>query len=189
MSFDIQNYPLENFWQFAHYHPLGAVFIGIGVFIILISICFILFNLVTVLKTVSNRINTFTVGKISFSLTDKSLKSTDLESMIQHVVSTNDEYRCTFETEAWKLLESKFLKDPYKSWQYAAVAVTIVNHNFAVEMKSSKGNIFIVVMCDDKGDYYFSLYTQEGIGSLDESKRLSNRFTTAAEIDMFLSRH
>ena len=190
MRFEIQNYPLENFWQFAHYHPVYAVFFEIGLFIILIAACFILYNLVNVLKNASNRLNTFTIGKMTFTLSDKALKSADIESMIHRSVLNNDESRRLFESEAWKLLDSKFLKDPYEKSQYAAVAVTILNHQLGVEMKSSKGIVYTVVMCDDNGEYYFSLYSQNvGEDTLDESKRLSNHFFTAAEIDMFLSKH
>ena len=189
MILDIQNDTLENFWQFAHFHPCGAILLVIGIFIILIFLCIILLYLVIVLKTISNKVNTITIGKMSFSFSDKALQSTDVESMVQRVISKNDEYRLSFESEAWNILQSKFLKDPYESWQFAAVAVSIINHNFAVELMSSKGIIYTVVICDDKGDYYFSLYSQEGEGALDESRKLSKHFTTAVEIDMFLSKH
>lgn len=189
MSFDTQNFPLENFWQFAHYHPIGAILIMVGVFIILIILCIIILNLVFVLKKVSNKLNTFTVGEMTFSLSDKSLKSAEIESMIQQALSRNDEHRRSFESEAWNLLKSGFLKDPYKDWQYAAVAVTILKHTLGVELKSAKGDVYTAVMCDDKGSYYFSLYSQEATSSLDETKRVSKHFTTAAEIDLFLNKH
>ncbi len=184
-----QNYPLENFWQFSHYHPMFAIFIIISVFIILLFLCFILLQLVNILKIVSNRVNTFTIGKNTFTLSDKSLKFTDIESVIQQAIIQSDEERRSFESEAWNLLKSKFLKDPYENYQYATAAVAILNHALGVEMKSSRGDVYMAVMCDDKDGYYFSLYSQSGVGSLDETKRISTHFHSAAEIDLFLCKH
>ena len=189
MLVESSNYPIENFWQFVHCHPLYGAFILSGIFILLIILCRILRKFVNILKTICNRLNTFSIGGISFTVSDKALKSANLDSFIQEAILKRDEKKSTFEAEAWKLLESRYLKDPYEDWQYAAVAATIHSHALVVELKSAKGVNYDAEMSEEKGNYFFNLYSQNVGNILEESKKVSNHFTSAAEIDLFLSKH